>query len=419
MAQGFAAVFWGVVTFSLLVVIHEGGHFLAARFFGVKVHEFMVGLPGPALRWEGKKTTYGVTMVPLGGYVRIAGMEPGPEEPLLGPALAFVTRTRVATADDVAVELGVPLKTAEQVVSTLVDWDALDLIDVDGYRYRARFEEGAEADPVALLDRARSVTYRALKTWQRIVVLSAGVVLNLLTAVLVFTVVLSFIPYGQETGRIDTVSKGSAAEKAGIKPGDQITAIGGVRVGSFEELVLAVARFTPGETVEVALVRDGKPLTVSATLDLNTQTRRALLGVSPQIVEARLSPWQAFMTSFQYIWLTLVAIAGLFNPQTFQATTSLSSSVIGASIMAADAARAGIVSYAGIIAGLSLSLGIINVVPIPPLDGGKIALEIIERVRGRQLSRRFSLGLSLAGAGLLFALVGYLMYADVQRILLS
>ena len=72
----------------ILVVIHEGGHFLAARVFGVKVHEFMIGLPGPAFRFQGKRTTYGVTAIPLGGYVRIAGMEPGPEDPLLGPALA-------------------------------------------------------------------------------------------------------------------------------------------------------------------------------------------------------------------------------------------------------------------------------------------------------------------------------------------
>ena len=65
MSDGFAALFWGVITFSLLVVVHEGGHFLAARLFGVKVHEFMVGLPGPAIRFRGSKTTYGITAIPL------------------------------------------------------------------------------------------------------------------------------------------------------------------------------------------------------------------------------------------------------------------------------------------------------------------------------------------------------------------
>ena len=71
-----ADIFWFIVTFSILVVLHEGGHFLVARAFGVYVHEFMIGLPGPALRFHGKKTDYGITAVPLGGYVRISGMEP-------------------------------------------------------------------------------------------------------------------------------------------------------------------------------------------------------------------------------------------------------------------------------------------------------------------------------------------------------
>ena len=101
--NGLFTIFWGVVTFSILVVLHEGGHFLAARAFGVKVHEFMIGLPGPALRLKTKKTTFGITVVPLGGYVRIAGMEPGPEDELMGPALAEITRER---ADERAGTLG-------------------------------------------------------------------------------------------------------------------------------------------------------------------------------------------------------------------------------------------------------------------------------------------------------------------------
>ena len=80
---------WGIVTFSLLVVVHEGGHFFAAKMFGVRVHEFMIGLPGPAVRVRMGDTAYGVTMIPFGGYVRIAGMEPGPEDAMLAPALKY------------------------------------------------------------------------------------------------------------------------------------------------------------------------------------------------------------------------------------------------------------------------------------------------------------------------------------------
>ena len=210
MSDGLSALFWGIITFSLLVLIHEGGHFAAARMFGVKVHEFMIGLPGPALRLHGKKTVYGITAIPLGGYVRIAGMEPGPENPLLGPALAAATRRTTIDANQLAQDLGIEIGLADDALVTLADWDAVHPVEGEELAYRSRFAADEADDPVALLDRARQSTYRALPTWKRLVVLSAGVVMNLLTAVLVFTIVLSAFGYMKETGRLGEVNPGSA-----------------------------------------------------------------------------------------------------------------------------------------------------------------------------------------------------------------
>jgi len=134
-------------------------------------------------------------------------------------------------------------------------------------------------------------------------------------------------------------------------------------------------------------------------------------------VTVRPSVLEAFVLSFSYILMTFVAIAGFFNPATFEASVAQSSSVIGAAYYAAEAAKSGPLDYAGIVAALSLSLGVINILPIPPLDGGKVAIEIVERLRGRPLPRNFSLGLSLTGAMLLFALIGYLMFQDVTRLI--
>lgn len=416
MSAGLSALFWGVLTFSFLVVIHEGGHFLAARAFGVKVHEFMIGLPGPAIRFHAPKTTYGITMVPLGGYVRIAGMEPGPEDPRLGSVLAFVTRNRTANVIEVASALGIDEQDADSLLLTLADWDAILQSSDDEYTFSARFTAEDAADEVALLDRARSVTYRGLPTWKRIVMLCMGVVMNLLTAVLVFTVVLSVYGTLQETGRLAGVNKGSAAAKAGIVVGDRIVSVDGVETPDFQRLVTTVARYTPGETVDVTFEHEGSTLTRAVELGRNDKTGRALLGVSPEVRPERLSVWRAFGMSFSFIWLTFVAIVGFFNPATFEASVALSSSVIGASVAVAEAAKTGPLDYAGIVAALSLSLGVINILPIPPLDGGKIAVEVVERLRGRPLPRSLSLGLSASGALLLFALIGYLMYADLAKI---
>lgn len=417
MSEGLAALFWGIITFSILIVVHEGGHFLAARAFGVKVHEFMVGLPGPAIRFHGKKTTYGITAVPLGGYVRIAGMEPGPEDPLLGPALASVTRHGTANAFTVATELGIDETAADRLLLTLSDWDAVVPLPDDEYTYTSRFEASDAEEPEQLLDRARSVTYRALSTSKRIIVLSMGVILNLLTAVVVFTFTLSAFGYLRDTGAIESVAPGSAAARAGIVAGDSIRSIDDIDTPDFPSLVNAVARFEPGDVVTVGVQREGRSLAFETTLGENPDTGRAMLGVTPEVVTVRPSPFEAFGLSFSYILMTFVAIAGFFNPATFEASVSQSSSVIGAAYYAAEAAQSGPLDYAGIMAALSLSLGVINILPIPPLDGGKVALEIVEKLRGRPLPRNFSLGLSLSGAVLLFALIGYLMLQDVTRLI--
>ncbi len=159
----------------------------------------------------------------------------------------------------------------------------------------------------------------------------------------------------------------------------------------------------------------GRTLALQATLGKRPGSSQALLGVTPELVATTPNVLQAVILSFTYIGMTFQAIAGFFNPQTFQASVSGASSVIGASYYAAEAARAGALDYAGLVAVLSLSLGVINIFPIPPLDGGKIAVELFERLRGRPLSRRVSLSLSAAGAALLFALIAYLMYSDVVR----
>jgi len=155
-----AAVFWGVVTFSILVVLHEGGHFLAARAFGVKVHEFMIGLPGPALRLRTKKTTFGITAIPLGGYVRIAGMEPGPEDELLADALKAVADAGSLDAAGLSRVLGVDSVKATALITTLEDYGAIR--ESSSGRYTIVEDLDASLGAQDLLTAARNETYRGL-----------------------------------------------------------------------------------------------------------------------------------------------------------------------------------------------------------------------------------------------------------------
>jgi regulator of sigma E protease len=409
-----SAIFWGILTFSILVVLHEGGHFLTARSFGVHVHEFMIGLPGPAVRFHGKKTDYGITAIPLGGYVRISGMEPGPEDPLLGPALAYITAERSATATSLAEALGVDDAQADSLLYTLVDWNAIGTVpDSDG-EYVASFPAKLAENPRELLDEARSTTYRSLSTIKRIVVLSAGVVVNLVSAILVFVLVLTLYGVPKQTLTVATTLPAGAAAAAGMRSGDTVRSFDGTVLQDWEALLADLAKHKPGDVVEVTVDRDGATLTKTITLGKN-ESGGAQLGIGVTQTRVRLSVGEALKDSFMWIGLVFKAIGGFFNPATFQTSVSQSSSVVGISVAVSRAVESGPIDYAFIVALLSLSLGVMNILPIPPLDGGKIVVEIWEAIIGRPLSRTFSIGLSATGTLLLLVFISYLMYSDVMK----
>jgi regulator of sigma E protease len=404
---------WGIITFSILVVLHELGHFLAARAFGVRVHEFMVGLPGPALRLHTKKMDWGVTAVPLGGYVRIAGMEPGEEDELLGPALVAV-RDAASPLDAAGLgrALGVDNERAETIAASLKEWKAVKAdtddrltLSVDGDT------TGLTADE--LLDRARTVTYRGQSTLRRITILAMGVVTNLALAILTFTVFFSVFGYFQLTTTIDTVGDGSPAAKAGIQAGDRLVAVDGQRFEDWDRFQMIMARTKAGQTTTITVVRDGATKDIPVTLA--NRDGHGFLGVSPTGKEVHPNVIQSLGQSLRYVWLVFQTILDLFNPGTFSGTIKNFTGVVGVSVMAEQAAKAGALSYASLIAMLSLSLGIMNMLPLPPLDGGKIVLEIVEGIIGRPLSRNVTLGFSAVGAVMLFSLIGYIMYLDIMR----
>ena len=410
-------IFWFIVTFSILVVMHEGGHFLVARAFGVHVHEFMIGLPGPAIRIHGRKTDYGVTAVPLGGYVRISGMEPGPEDERLGSVLAYVTRRQRATTDEVARDLGLELDDADALLATLVDWAAIKRDADDEYTFDGLQPATLAEDQTALLNLARSGTYRGLSAFKRILVLSAGVVVNLISALLVFVLVLTLYGIPTETLKIDVLSAGGGASAAGLRVGDTIRSVDGRAIPDWESLAAAIVKRHPGDRVSVVVLRDGAPRTYVVTL--GSSEKRTVLGVQGTVENVRQSVPSAFSQSFGFIGAVFRAIAGFFNPATFQTSVKGSTGVIGIAQMAGEQARRGPIDYAFFIALLSLSLGAMNILPIPPLDGGKVALELIEAVRRRPLPRNLSIGISLVGTAVLITLIGYLMYTDVMRIVVN
>ncbi len=406
-------VLWGVITFSLLVVMHEGGHFLAARAFGVKVHEFMLGLPGPAIRYHARTMDWGITAIPLGGYVRIAGMEPGAEDPLVGETLIAVRDNGTSEPHALARELGIDEDRAQALLLTVDDWKAVSR-DEDGSLRLTVSGDVTTMSAAELADAARAVTYRGQSTPRRVAILSAGVVTNLVIAILTFTVFLTIWGYYDVTTRVDAVEAGTPAAAAGLREGDTLVALDGEPIEQWAEFQALMGVTEPGESVVLTVDRNGSEM--EFVLDLADRDGHGYAGIGPTPVKVEPNVFQSLGKSVELTATTFKTVLGLFDPSRFSSTVAQFTSVVGVSVLATEAAKAGPIDYAYLIAALSLSLGIVNILPLPPLDGGKIILEVVERAVGRPISRNVSLALSAIGALLLFSLIGYLTYLDITRL---
>ena len=352
-----------VISIGFLVFIHEGGHYLAARAFGVRVTEFMLGLPGPSIGFTKGETRYGVTAVPLGGYAKVCGMEAGPLQPHLQEALASLYRRGIANMEDVARDCGISDDEAYNALEELVEWGsvigpskadqyntyraprvapgkrALKKAAAAGLPAPASYELGQArevADPHALYESEYRQQYRSLPFWKRSVILLAGIFMNLLFAIVLF--IVWFCVLGA---------------------------------------------------------------------DVQTQ--------SGEIVHVNLNPLQAVQMGFYYIWMVVVAVAGLFNPATAAQTVEGSASIIGIAAMSKDAFEAGLVSIIQFFAMISVSLGVMNLLPIPPLDGGRFAVEIFQKISRKVVSPRALNYMSAAGMALFLGFFLIMANQDIQR----
>lgn len=410
---GISSVFWGIVTFSILVLLHEGGHFLAAKAFGLRVKEFMLGLPGPKLSFTRGETTYGVTAIPLGGYVRIAGMEGAVNHPKLPEVLSYIVKNGSASFDEVAQRFDLKEDELGHIVLALVDWDSI--VENEGILV-SQYDSSIDTEPNALMAHATKRTYVSLPTHKRIAILVSGVLVNIVVAIAVFTIVLAGWGSYEDVGHVKPLASAPAAA-AGIKAGDDIVSINGLTVDSFAEITKTVRTFQPGDTVKVQFGRSTDTRTADVILGTNPDNGLAYLGVGPQLTHMKLSLTKAFMRSLEYVKMTVEAIIGFFTPSKFQASVKSSTSIVGISVIAAKAVASGPLDYAWLLAAISLSLGLMNLLPIPPLDGGKILFEIIERTFKKPIPLKASIGVSLAGFVVLFSLMAYLMAMDIGRLI--
>ena len=340
----------------VLVFIHELGHYLAARWCGVHVEVFSIGFGRPLFRWRDRVgTEWRICILPIGGYVKPHGFE-GPEE--ASPEI------------------------------------------------RANWLPGRTFHDKPVLSRA--------------IVIAAGPVFNFLLAMVLFAVV--FATSGRPPDASDLaamrpsvggVIAGSAAEQAGLKSGDLIEQVDGVSIPNFANLQRLVAA-SPGRQVQLTVRRAGHDLTLPATLGSVTDGGRAAgqLGVQAELPPPkRVNPGEAVVAAVRTTGAVMVGwVNGFWQLVTGHVSPSHLGGTLRIAQMSGQFAAAGVTSLLTFMALLSINLGMVNLLPVPVLDGGRLVFYAIEAPRGRPVSRGiqeygFRAGFMLIAGIFLFATV--------------
>ncbi|MGS0999812.1 RIP metalloprotease RseP [Rhodanobacter sp. UC4451_H18] len=448
MTSFFGSVFWLLVTLGVLVTFHEFGHYWVARRCGVKVLRFSIGFGKAIWKRIGRDgTEYWIAAIPLGGYVKMLDAREGEVD----PALRDQEFTGKSVWKRIAIVAAGP---GFNVIFTIA---ALWLMFMLG---RSDYAPIVTATPDSIAaeagiqpgDRILSVNGRQVSTWSD----SMDAVGNALLALtpLPLTVrhadgqtrelvlPLDRLPAGQPIdqyfGKLGlrlapppaiagTVKPGQPAALGGIQGGDRIVSINGQPVGDFDslgKLVQSAAATSP--RLSIGVLRDGRLLTLAVTAtweSLGDQPAKWMLGVAPPPPEpatVQYSPARALGAAFTTTWRNTRQTFGMIGEMlSGHASTKNISSVIGIAQYANASAQMGLAWFLQFLAMVSLSLAILNLLPIPVLDGGHLLYYLIELVKGSPVSEQAMIIGQYIGLVLLFSLVGWTLFNDIQRTLLS
>ncbi len=440
-----------IVVIGALILIHEWGHFVVARLAGVGVERFSIGFGPVLLRWRGKETEYCLSAIPMGGYVKMMGEENPLEgggtgiwdpakafalKPLwarflivfAGPAMNLVLAAvifagmlmisgrpvlpavigRVA-AESPAAQAG--LQTGDRITSfgghPIANWEDLGraVNSAEGQPARVVAERGSERLTVPLVARHKEVSDLfgdRKETWD----IGVGPLLP---------------PH------VSMVTPGSPAERAGVKAGDVVVAIAGEPQYTPEELTQAIQK-RPGERFTITIERAGQRLDLGVAADRvkertpagkEIEVGRIGIGIDTKaaVSYVRSNPIAAVGHGIVQTWnMTALTATGLWKLVTRQIDSSNIGGPIQIATEAGRQARQGLAALAFFAAIISVNLGVLNLLPVPMLDGGHLFFFLIEAVLGRPLSLKKREIAQQLGFVLLMLLMVYALYNDLMRL---
>ncbi|MGB8656428.1 MAG: RIP metalloprotease RseP [Candidatus Zixiibacteriota bacterium] len=344
-----------IFVLGVLVFVHELGHFLVAKKSGIRVERFSLGFPPKMIGKKIGETEYCISWIPLGGYVKMAGEEPNIDE--------------------------------------------------------------VKGEPWEFMSKPPGI---------RALVVAAGPVMNLILAVLVFWGIVFFAgmqDVHEESTQVGLVSPGAPADKAGIKPGDKIISISGTEVTSFTQMRKAIYQQVE-KPIEVKWVRDGKQYTALITTfkdkmlnEKGENVEVGKIGIGPTYTKIKVGFFKSFIQGANTtIFILVESVKFIVGLITGTASVKLLGGPLFIVQTAGETARSGFVDLLSFLALLSVNLSLINILPIPVLDGGHLLFLVIEKIKGSPLTLKQRATAQQIGLAFLVLLIVFVTYNDVLRL---
>lgn len=382
-----------ILVFGLIILFHEFGHFLLAKRGGVCVIEFSLGMGPRLFSFVKGGTKYSLKLLPFGGSCMMLG-----EDEDLSP-------------EELEME-------AEKDIGKKASFLENETQEIEGVREeRPRTYAGIE-----IPSGAKGVPFNDTGVWTRFLIIAAGPFFNFILAFLCSFFVISYVGY--DPAQVSQVTAGYPAAEAGLRSGDVITRLNGKNVKIFRDIQM-YNTFHPGEPVTVQYKRDGKTYETVVTPELSKDTGTYLMGISGGTFKKSGSILTTARYSFYEVryWIDLTFkslgmilqgkvsasdVAGPVRIVSMIDTTVKESSAYGLMIV--------LVNLANMCILLSANLGIMNLLPIPALDGGRLVFILIEAVRGKPINREKEGMVHMAGMVVLMALMVFILFNDLRNL---
>lgn len=405
-----------LIVFSIIVTIHEFGHYYVAKKSGVLVREFALGMGPKLVSFKRGETTFTIRALPLGGFVRMAGYD-DESDPITQGQLIHIqlNDNRVVTTLDTQEQSSI----SNGVLVEVVSCDPTKLMELQARRLDSNDVESFVIDKKAMIieKNGTMVQVAPLEThlesasvWKRIAIYAAGPICNFLLSITVF-ILLAFANGGvSSTSNVVEVVPSGAAQLAGIRSGERITHIAHQPVLSYDQIVTALdtAKQNNHNVILIDVASNGVSRQVSVML------QNGKLGVYPTKENS------VFGNIAYGLTQTVAVIKQVWQSLANLVTSGFNLSGVGGPLAiiraSGQVAQAGWINVLAFLAMLSANLGVINLLIIPGLDGGKIMLGLIEVVRKKPLSKDKEMFVTMIGVGMLLLLTVAVTFNDIVRL---